>query len=136
MIQQNSPFYKIFKSGLEKMQAMPVADQSDYQSLLSSETKPADAHKRTYNTPSVAELAAIVPVRKSWTLSANNEKRQLVLQLREGGLQVISTMHRWHDALHYVLFFIFGDDGWTAAYRRQFDATLKDFMAYRLMFHD
>ncbi len=79
---------------------MPVADQSDYQLLLSSETKPADAHKRTYNTPSVAELAAIV--RKSSSLSANDEKRQLVLQLRTGSIQLISTMHRWHDALHYV----------------------------------
>ncbi len=45
-------------------------------------------------------------------------------------------MHRWHDALHYVLFFIFGDDGRTRAYRRQFDTTLKDFIAYRLMVHD
>ncbi len=91
------------------MQAMPAADQSDYHLLLSSETKPADAHKRTYNAASVAEIATIVPVRKISNAHANNEKRQVVLQLREGSLQLVSTMHRWHDALHYQLFFIFSD---------------------------
>ena len=38
--------------------------------------------------------------------------RDIVVHLRDGGLQTIADTHRSHDALHFVLLFPYGADGW------------------------
>jgi len=43
---------------------------------------------------------------------AETQGRDLVVQLRGGGLQYIHQTHRAFDALHFVLLFPKGDDGW------------------------
>src|SRR5436190_19683845 len=41
-----------------------------------------------------------------------NQNRDIILQLHEGGIQRISEIHRAYTPLHYVLMFPRGEDGW------------------------
>jgi len=49
---------------------------------------------------------------------AETHGRDLVVQLRGGGLQYIHETHRSFDALHFVLLFPRGEDGWTIGLRK------------------
>lgn len=63
---------------------------------------------RRYNAPSGSEVAVIM-------LDNGNQEhlpRDITLQSHGGGLQRISETHRSYSALHYVLLFPRGEDGW------------------------
>ena len=62
-----------------------------------------------YNAPSASEVAAIM-VGDGHDLDASN--RDIILRMRDRGLQRISETHPSYDPLHYVLLFPQGDDGW------------------------
>src|SRR5436190_23790223 len=66
-----------------------------------------DSHH--YNAPTAFEVAAIM-VGDGHELHVAN--RDILLRMRDGGLQRISEIHPSYDPLHYVLLFPNGDDGW------------------------
>jgi len=63
---------------------------------------------KRYNLPTVDEIAAVIPGDGSEDVG---EHRDMVLRLREGGLQCISHLHPSYLPLHYVLLFPQGEEG-------------------------
>ncbi|CAI2190530.1 18423_t:CDS:2 [Funneliformis geosporum] len=63
----------------------------------------------SYSVPTSSEVAALMIGDKHDIEPLN---RDILLKTREGGLQRISELHPSYDALHYVLLFPKGDDGW------------------------
>ena len=64
---------------------------------------------RRYDTATCAEVAA-VPVEN--TTDGTIVPFDIVVNDRGQGLKIISSLHKSYMALHYVLMFPFGDDGW------------------------
>ena len=65
--------------------------------------------------------------------------RDIVLLLRSGCLQHININHRHYDALSYVLFHLYGGDGWHLNIPRVIGirmVTARQFYAHRLMDRD
>ncbi|OAD68801.1 hypothetical protein PHYBLDRAFT_150391 [Phycomyces blakesleeanus NRRL 1555(-)] len=63
--------------------------------------------QRWYNAPTASEIAVLI---------MNNEEgtsRDIVLHTRANFQQNINEYHQSYDALHYVLLFPHGEDGWT-----------------------
>ena len=65
----------------------------------------------------------------------------ILLRMRDGGLQRISEIHPSYDPLHYVLLFPNGDDGWhvdvplISSGKRE-RVTAMQFYSYRLQIRD
>jgi len=93
---------------------------------------------RHYNTPIVADVAAIM-IDNGHDLNPSN--RDILLRLRDGGLQRISELHPSYDPFHYILLFLKGDDGWhiniplIGAVKRERVITMQ-FYSYRLQIRD
>ena len=70
------------------------------------------AHKRAMNLPTASEVATLIPGDTVGNLD-------IVLQCKGSTeLRRISTCHRSHDPLHYVLSFPYGTDGWCLGLKR------------------
>lgn len=82
----------------------------------------ATSHSRRYNAPQkyVGKLFGEQKYGEVSVLMADAEThgRDLVVHLRGGGLQYIHETHRSFDALHFVLLFPRGEDGWTIGLRK------------------
>ena len=111
-IRSVSPFVKMFQSGLEQIRAAPSSEQKRYRMILSADHRPNNVHRGTYNVPTVSEVAAIKPILPAGTIRVG-ENRDIVLRQSGGILRRIHATHRWYDALHYVLFYPYGDGSWT-----------------------
>jgi hypothetical protein len=69
--------------------------------------------RRRYNLPTADEVAVILP-----GVDGDNtqvSQRDIVLQNRTGGLQIISDLHPAYVPLYYVLLFPYGENGWHPA---------------------
>ncbi len=66
---------------------------------------------RRYGAPTSSDVAALM-IGDGHDINPSN--RDILLGTHEGGLQRISELHPSYDALHYVLLFPKGDDGWHA----------------------
>ena len=62
---------------------------------------------REYNLPSCSEIAAIIV----GDIGAENAHRDIIVELKEGGLQRINVLHPSYMALQYPLLFPYGEDG-------------------------
>ena len=71
--------------------------------VIDPHKKPPSEHARKYNV-SLSEVSVM--------RTTAGQPAQLVLQRIGVGIQVIPETHRAKDALHFVLFFPFGSDGW------------------------
>jgi len=80
----------------------------------------ATSHSRRYNAPQkyVGKLFGEQKYGEVLMADAETHGRDLVVQLRGGGLQYIHETHRSFDALHFVLLFPRGEDGWTIGLRK------------------
>jgi hypothetical protein len=67
------------------------------------------ADARRYNLPTVEEIAAVVPGDGSENVRIYCD---IILCLQGGGLCWISNLHPFYLPLHYVLFFLHGEEGW------------------------
>lgn len=79
--------------------------------LVIDDRIPADAPTRTYNLPTCVEVAAIAC--GSGDEDDQSSHRQLVIRMREGGIQKIYSNHSAYDTLAYVPFHMRGEQGWT-----------------------
>ena len=121
IIHDLNPFYKDFKSAIERTQNEKIPG---LQIVFKAEIKPDEQHKGCYNAPSsVSQVAAIIPgydkekhgrdiilYCKSKTNSddfakdKNGQKRQKLIS--------ISQSHPIYDPVHYVTMYPYGTLGW------------------------
>lgn len=91
---------KLFKTALENMPS------DDHRIVIRADKRPAGAHARQFNAPSIDEVAIVV-------VGENLESRDIVIKRRnDGQLQRINETHRSYDALQYPLIFWQGEDGY------------------------
>ena len=123
MFHEVNPYIPSIKSGIELMEQSP-----EIRLILhaNSRKKPSNAHRRLYNLPTGSEVAALLPGDQSANLD-------IILHNRDASLRRINTMHRSYDALHYVLIYPHGTDGYEIGLKRRNNFTLSatDFYSYR-----
>ncbi|KAJ8657750.1 hypothetical protein O0I10_006565 [Lichtheimia ornata] len=103
LISTVNPMALRFRSAYEIHSNNPV---SEVQVVIKS----ARQLGRRFDTPTCAEVAA-VPVENA--VDGSIEPYDIVVSNRQGGLlQIINSLHKSYMALHYVLMFPYGDDGW------------------------
>ncbi|XP_030246683.1 uncharacterized protein LOC115565616 [Drosophila navojoa] len=100
MLHEHHELVKLFKTALERML------RDDYKVVIRVDKRPPGTHKRTFNAPTIDEVAILI-------VGKSLEARDIVLTRRSTGqLQRISETHRSYDALQYPLMFWQGDDGY------------------------
>ena len=97
MLMQENPYVQIVRRAA-------TLDAPDLQLVLRGG---ATNDRRRYNLPRASEVAAFVPA-DSNTANA----REVRVNLRGGGLKIISEYNPAYDPLHYVLLFPRGEQGW------------------------
>ena len=97
MLMQENPYVQIVRRAA-------TLDAPDLQLVLRCG---ATNDRRRYNLPRASEVAAFVPA-DSNTANA----REVRVNLRGGGLKIISKYNPAYDPLHYVLLFPRGEQGW------------------------
>ena len=93
---------------------------------------PHHDHRR-FNLPTADEVAVILPGVDGD--NTNISRRDIVLQSRAGGLQIISDLHPAYVPLYYVLLFPYGENGWHPALTLAGSSkhlTQSRYVAYRL----
>ena len=96
---RDNPYIKDFKTACE----IPENEVTHCQLVLNSSARPQNGHSRIYNK-NLIEIAVL--------LNEEPGRRDLVLQLRDGGIEEIADTHRSSDSLHFVLIYPLGHDGW------------------------
>lgn len=100
MLHEHHALVRLFKTALERMPS------DDYKVVIRADKRPAGTHERTFNAPTIDEVAILI-------VGENLETRDIVLTRRNTGqLQRIYETHRSYDALQYPLMFWQGDDGY------------------------
>ncbi|KAL8519930.1 hypothetical protein ACS0TY_010749 [Phlomoides rotata] len=102
MIDEFNPFAMKFRNARERIE---TGDGSSFEMRL-IEKRTGDG--RTQNLPTTSEVAALIPR----GIDKNMEKRDVVLQLRDGFLQRISGLHPCSVPLQCPLLFLYGEDGY------------------------
>ena len=97
-----NPYIKTFKAAIEMR-----PQSSDVRIVINATKRPAGEHTRCFNLPTGSEVAVLMPGGET---STNN--MDVVIHTRSGAMQRINTMHRSYDALHYVLLYPGGEDGY------------------------
>ncbi|KAL7609741.1 uncharacterized protein LOC111909057 [Lactuca sativa] len=97
---------------------------------------------RTYNLPIASEVAALI----IGDISDSIEKRDIVVQTKNGCLQRISELHPSYLPLQYPLLFPYGDDGYSVDIlhrgvpftnnSKRAKCTMREYFAYRIQDRD
>ncbi|KAG2210393.1 hypothetical protein INT45_005489 [Circinella minor] len=86
---------------------------------------------RRYNRPTESEIGVLIVENNGESVS----NRDIVVRTRSDSLQHINEAHRHYDALHYVLMFPKGDEGWTITSRSNNETiTVMQWYKYCFMF--
>lgn len=100
LLHEHNALVKLFKTALENMPS------DDHKIIIRADKRPAGAHERQFNAPTINEVAIVV-------IGENLESRDIVIKRRnDGQLQRVYETHRSYDALQYPLMFWKGDDGY------------------------
>ncbi len=103
MMYNINPYVEVFKMARDMM-ATEGAPMDLKLRLIASRTK--GAHQ--YNVPTADEVAALMVGDGSEAV----DRRDVVLAQQAGPFQRISKLHVGYMALHYLLLFPYGEDGW------------------------
>ena len=103
MMHEVNPYVSFFRQGIEVMRKQ---GHNDVRMIIRSEGTP---DSRRYNKPTAPEVTVIMP---GVGYGEEAASRDIVLHARSGGLSRITEIHRAYDALHYVILFPLGEDGW------------------------
>ena len=78
--------------------------------VINENARPLGTHERTYNPPTLKEVAILMP---------NNPvgQRDIVLHTRTEQLQRISELHKAYDCLQYPLLLPYGNECWNLAFK-------------------
>nr|KAJ0205016.1 hypothetical protein LSAT_V11C500241990 [Lactuca sativa] len=101
-----------------------------------------DQDGRTYNLPTASEVATLI----IGDISDSIEKRDIVVQTKNGSLQRISELHPSYLLLQYPLLFPYGDDGYSVdilhrgvsftTESKRAKCTMREYFAYRIQYRD
>ena len=98
-MKETNPYVKDFIHICE----IPEEDIRQGKLVISCKDRPKGAHERTYNKQtSLSEVSILT----------NSEPGDIVLRKREGGLQFVYDIHPAAQALHFIVLFPFGTDGY------------------------
>ncbi|KAF8098608.1 hypothetical protein N665_0263s0037 [Sinapis alba] len=95
-----NPYVKKFRSARDRFDTDP--ENSFHMRIVSERLKDG----RTYNTPTISEVAALIP----GDFSLDMDKRDIVLQQKSGKLLRINEIHASYLALQYPLLFTYEED--------------------------
>ncbi|KAG2210181.1 hypothetical protein INT45_004502 [Circinella minor] len=104
-------------------------DVNDVTLVICAEGTP---DQRRYNRPTGDEVGLLIV---DGSYKGQSGDRDIVVQTRSNQMQWISVNHRFYDAMHYVLMFPQGDEGWNIG-AQCIDGsrvTCMDWYKYRLM---
>jgi hypothetical protein len=94
--------------------AYEILERYDPDDDVSIRLRVAPGHdRRRYNLPTADEVAVILPGMEGDSMQLS--QRDIVLQNRAGGLQIINDLHPAYVPLYYVLLFPYGENGWHPA---------------------
>ena len=128
ILSKNNPMVQQITNAYQQAQKSPMKNLSI---VLQKDVK--NVPNRQYNTPTVAEIAAIVP-----TNNPNNKFRNIVIPYKRSNkikFHRIDETHPSYEPLQYVLFYPFGTLSWPCAVEySKGDAEVKQkaFYKYRL----
>lgn len=93
LLHEHHALVRLFKSALKRM------PNDDYKVVIRADKRPSGAHERTFNAPTIDEVAILI-------VGENLETRDIVLTRRDTGqLQQISKTRRSYHTLQYPLMF-------------------------------
>lgn len=93
LLHENHALVRLFKTAMERM------PNDDYKVVIKADKRPAGTHERTFNAPTIDEVAILI-------VGENLENRDIVLTRRNNGqLQRLYETHRSYDTLQYPLMF-------------------------------
>ncbi|KAL8465398.1 hypothetical protein ACS0TY_034778 [Phlomoides rotata] len=131
MVDEFNHFAIKFRHARERIE---TGDGSSFKTRL-IEKRTGDG--KTQNLPTTSEVAALIP----GNIDKNMEKRDVVLQLRDGFLQRISELHPCYVHLQYHLLFPYGENGYRlgivhsdaeSTVRRRTRLIMREFFAFRI----
>ncbi|UYV67586.1 hypothetical protein LAZ67_5001306 [Cordylochernes scorpioides] len=99
MLHRHNPYIHLFKDSIEKMPS------PDYKLVIKADKAPPGHHPRTFNAPTINEVAIVI-------VQGNCDRGDIVLSKRGSGVQRINEFNRSYDALQYPLVFWNGQDGY------------------------
>lgn len=99
VLRENNPYIQDFITACE----IPEGELSHCRLIINASARPEQAHSRVYNR-SLCEVSVL--------LNQQPGRRDIILQLRGGGIREICDNHRSADALHFMLIHPMGHDGW------------------------
>ncbi|GBP97983.1 hypothetical protein EVAR_69293_1 [Eumeta japonica] len=93
LLHEQHALVRLFKTALKRM------PNDDYKIVIREDKQPAGSHERTFNAPTIDEVAVLV-------VGENLESHDIVLSRRDTGqLQRIHETHRSYDSMQYSLMF-------------------------------
>ena len=105
LLRDHNPLVRDFIMASE----VPEDEVEPLQLVISAEARPAGEHARRYNRPEGMQEVAVL-------IGEEPARQDIILRRRAVGdgadLAKISDCHRAYEALHFVLLFPFGTDGW------------------------
>ena len=105
LLREHNPLVRDFIMASE----VPEDEVEHLQLVISAEARPAGEHARRYNRPEGMQEVAVL-------IGEEPARQDIILRRRAVGdgadLAKISDCHRAYEALHFVLLFPFGTDGW------------------------
>lgn len=102
MLHDSNKYIKNLKTTMDRV----PKDCNKYEIVIHADKKPFHAHRGRFNAPTTDEVALVM-------VGQEFERRDIILQNRDGNLQRISELHRSYDALQYPVLFCRGEDGYS-----------------------
>ncbi|KAF8050471.1 hypothetical protein N665_1961s0003 [Sinapis alba] len=132
MLNESNPYVKQFRSAKDRFTINP--EDSFHMRIVSDRANDG----RTYDTPTVSEVAALIP----GDFNLDIDKRDIVLQQKSGKLLRIDEIHAAYLALQYPLLFVHGEDGFRLGIKKgvtksteklkKANISMRQFFAFRL----
>ncbi|GFQ98607.1 ATP-dependent DNA helicase [Trichonephila clavata] len=133
-LHEHNKYIMDFKAAIDSV----PKDQKEFKVVINAERKPFGEHKGHFNAPQTKEVAVVI-------VGQEFEKRDIVLNCRDGTLMRINETHRAYDALQYPLMFFRGEDGYQINIPKRHETTkiplsktvsASEYYSYRIMEHD
>ena len=119
--------HNVYVRALRSAPQLLSFDQQELKIILNAHRKPATEHERRYNLPETGKVALLMP-------DEMHGVRDIILQYRDGQVELISEYHRCYDSLHYVLLHPHGSDEWSLEMKRELNITAFEYYAFHLRY--
>lgn len=108
MLDRDNELIMYFRTAAEKLDSL----SSDHRLVIKADSEIQGIHRGRLNAPTSSTDIAVLIV------DGETPRRDIVMELRGGGLQKINATHRLYDPLQYPLLFPRGEYGYDLAMRR------------------